>query len=217
MKPSIFKYTLAAALVLTSAAWAAGADGETTGSFFRAVRRDSDMAVASALKKGVSPNLQDAKGNTGLHVALLEGMPVAAAELLKAPQLDVNVLNNAGESILMMAALKSHVDVARTLIERGAAINKDGWTPLHYAATGGNTDIMNMLLDKGAQLDARSPNGTTPLMMAARYGSTKAVELLLQKGADPKLTNEQKLTALDFARLGQRPDAIKILEKLAAK
>ena len=213
MKPS--RYLLAAVLAFASTAWAVTADDETTGSFFRAVRRDSDMAVASALKKGVSPNLQDAKGNTGLHVALLEGMPIAAAELLKAPELDVNVLNKVGESPLMMAALKSHVDVARTLIERGAAINKDGWTPLHYAATGGNTDIISMLLAKGAQIDARSPNGTTPLMMAARYGSTQAVQLLLQKGANYRLSNEQKLTALDFARLGARPDAIKILEKLA--
>ena len=215
MKPSISKYLFAATLALASAVWAAGADDETTVSFFRAVRRDSDMAVASALKKGVSPNIQDAKGNTGLHVALLEGMPSAAGVLLKAQGLDVNVLNNAGESALMMAALKSHVDVARTLIERGAAINKDGWTPLHYAATGGNADIITMLLDKGAQIDARSPNGTTPLMMAARYGSTQAVELLLQKGANHQLANEQKLTALDFARQGARPDAIKILEKLA--
>ena len=210
MKPSISKYLLAATLALSSAAWA-----DEVGSFFSAVRRDSDMAVASALKKGISPNIQDAKGNTGLHVALLEGLPSAAGVLLKAPGLDVNVVNKAGETPLMMAALKNNVDVARTLIERGAAINKSGWTPLHYAATGGNTDIMNMLLDKGAQIDARSPNGTTPLMMAARYGSTKAVELLLEKGADPKLTNDPNLTALDFVRQGARPDAIKILEKLA--
>ena len=211
MKHTISTYFFAATLACASAALSAG----EVDSFFSAVRRDSDMAVTAALKNVVSPNIQDAKGNTGLHVALLEGMPAAARVLLEQPQIDVNALNKAGESPLMMAALKGNVDVARILIERGAAINKSGWTPLHYAATGGNVDIMNMLLNKGAQLDARSPNGTTPLMMAARYGSTQAVELLLQKGADPKLANELKLTALDFARQGERPDAIKILEKLA--
>ena len=210
MKHSISTYLLAATLAFSSAAWAGAVD-----SFFSAVRRDSDMAVTAALKNVVSPNIQDAKGNTGLHIALSEGMPNAARVLLEQAQIDVNAINKAGETPLMMAALRSNVDVARTLIERGAAINKAGWTPLHYAATGGNADIITMLLAKGAQLDARSPNGTTPLMMAARYGSTQAVQLLLQKGADPKLTNEQNLTALDFARLGQRPDAIKILEKLA--
>lgn len=210
MKHSIPTYLLAATLAFSSAAWAGVVDD-----LFSAVRRDSDMAVTAALKNVVSPNIQDAKGNTGLHVALLEELPSAARVLLEQPQIDVNVVNKAGENPLMMAALRNNVDVARTLIERGAAINKSGWTPLHYAVTGGNADIITMLLDKGAQIDARSPNGTTPLMMAARYGSTKAVELLLQKGADPKLTNEQNLTALDFARLGQRPDAIKILEKLA--
>ena len=210
MKHSIPTYLLAATLAFSSAAWAGVVDD-----LFVAVRRDSDMAVTAALKNVVSPNVQDAKGNTGLHVALLEELPNATRVLLEQPQIDVNAFNKAGETPLMMAALKNNVDVARTLIERGAAINKSGWTPLHYAATGGNVDIISMLLAKGAQIDARSPNGTTPLMMAARYGSTQAVQLLLQKGADPKLTNEQNLTALDFARLGQRPDAIKILEKLA--
>ena len=78
MKPSFSKYLLAATLALASTAWA-----DEAGTFFSALRRDSDMAVASALKSGTSPNIQDAKGITGLHVALLEGMPIAAAELLK--------------------------------------------------------------------------------------------------------------------------------------
>ncbi len=211
MKLKLAPLFLVATFALCGAAWAA----DDAVSFFRAVRRDSDLAVAEMLQKGTDPNIQNEKGNTGLHIAFLEGMPRAAGVLLKAPNLDANRLNKVGESPLMMAALKGQVDAARTLIERGAAINKSGWTPLHYAATSGNIDIMNMLLDKGAQPDARSPNGTTPLMMAARYGSTQAVQLLLQKGADPKLANEQKLTALDFARQGQRPDATKILEKLA--
>ena len=68
-----------------------------------------------------------------------------------------------------------------------------------------------MLLDHSAYIDAESPNGTTPLMMAARYGSTASVQLLLDQDADPKIKNQQGLTALDFAQQGQRPDAVEAI------
>jgi hypothetical protein len=82
---------------------------------------------------------------------------------------------------------------------------------LHYAASGGHVDILQMLLDQSAYIDAESPNKTTPLMMAARYGSPESVQLLLDAGADPTLRNELGLTALDFAERGARPDAIRML------
>jgi ankyrin repeat protein len=111
----------------------------------------------------------------------------------------------------MLAAIKGDTALARKLIARGAYINMPGWTPLHYAASGGHVDILQMLLDQSAYIDAESPNKTTPLMMAARYGSPESVQLLLDAGADPTLRNELGLTALDFAERGARPDAIRML------
>ena len=70
---------------------------------------------------------------------------------------------------------------------------------MHYAASVGDTQIMLVLLDKAANIDAKSPNKTTPLMMAVRSGSTRAVQLLLDKGADFNFINEMGLSALDFA------------------
>ena len=101
------------------------------------------------------------------------------------------------------------------LITRDADINHPGWTPLHYAATGGHTAIIQLLLDESAYIDAESPNGTTPLMMAARYGNEKAVQLLLNEGADHQLKNQLGLTALDFAVQGRRPESIKLLQALS--
>jgi ankyrin repeat protein len=83
---------------------------------------------------------------------------------------------------------------------------------LHYAATGGHVEIIQLLLDESAYIDAESPNGSTPLMMAARYGNAKSVQLLLNEGADFEVKNQLGLTALDFAIQGKRPDAIKLLE-----
>jgi hypothetical protein len=61
-----------------------------------------------------------------------------------------------------------------------------------------------LLLDRGAPIDAKSPNGSTPLMMAARYGAEASVDLLLARGADAKRRNDLNLDAADFARQGGR-------------
>jgi uncharacterized protein len=60
------------------------------------------------------------------------------------------------------------------------------------------------LLERGADVNAGSPNRSTPLMMAARYGAEAAADLLLLKGADARARNERGLTAADFARTAGR-------------
>ncbi|NCN96707.1 MAG: ankyrin repeat domain-containing protein [Rhodoferax sp.] len=65
-------------------------------------------------------------------------------------------------------------------------------------------EVIQLLLDENAYIDAASPNGTTPLMMAAHYGSESALKLLLEAGADPLLKNDQGLTAFDFANSASR-------------
>jgi ankyrin repeat protein len=74
-----------------------------------------------------------------------------------------------------------------------------------------------MLLEDSAYIDAESPNGTTPLMMAARYGSAKATQLLIEEGADLQTKNQLGLSALDFAKQGNRPDAQEIISKALDK
>ncbi|NBX60947.1 MAG: ankyrin repeat domain-containing protein [Betaproteobacteria bacterium] len=97
----------------------------------------------------------------------------------------------------------------------GAEVSKKGWTPLHYAATKGHVQMMRLLMENDAYLDAESPNGTTPLMMAARYGTPAAVKLLLEEGADPRIENKLGLNALEFAKHSVHPegqDAIYYIE-----
>jgi uncharacterized protein len=134
--------------------------------------------------------------------------------LMAHPQLNVNALNPAGESALMLAALKGDLAASMQLLERGANINQRGWSPIHYAATGPEPKLVTLLLDRGADIEARAPNGTTPLMMAARYGHDDSVKLLLARGADPKRRNDGGLYAADFARLEGREKLAAMLEAL---
>jgi ankyrin repeat protein len=93
-------------------------------------------------------------------------------------------------------------------------VNKKGWTPLHYAATNGHDEIVKILLDHSAYIDAGSPNGTTPLMMAARGGHLSTVKLLLDSGADLRVKNQIGMTAVDFAKRYNEKD---VAEGLAAR
>jgi ankyrin repeat protein len=179
--------------------------------FFKAVQMDDEATVASLLSRGFDGNTRDPKGNHALYLAAREKSLKVANVLLQWSKIDPEVRTASDESPLMIAALNGHEDLVKTLIAKGAAVNKTGWTALHYAATRGHTEIIKLLLDKYAYIDAESPNGTTPLMMAAFYGTPSAVKLLLESGADPLLKNIQGLSAIDFANRANRADAAEVI------
>ena len=198
---------VAAAALSACTAFAANFDSVD---FFRAVEVDNADAISRMLAAGLDPNQLDTHGQPALIVALQGESLKVAKVLLDAKGIQIDVRNHAGETPLMMAALKAEVDAANALVAHGASVQKDGWSPLHYAATGGSAAIVRLLLSKGAVLEARSPNGSTPLMMAARYGNEEAVDALLAAGADRSLKNDLGMNASAFAASAGR-------DKLAAR
>ncbi len=178
--------------------------------FFSAILRDDAGTIGSLLQRGFDPNSRDENGQVGLYLALRNDSSNVVEALLRHSGLQIDATNAAGETPLMIAALKGRTDWAKRLVDRGARVDRAGWTPLHYAATGPDAALVALLLDHGARIDARSPNGSTALMMAARYGSEMSVQILLARGADAMLRNERELTAADFARSAGR-------DKLAAQ
>lgn len=195
------KKALLASLALVAAACAQAAPIDD---LVTAAEMDNPRAVRALLLKGADPNQTDARGRVALFTAVREGSLQALEVLLDAPQVDVNALNADGETPLMLAAIRGSLPAVQALVKRGAAINRKGWTPLHYACSGPDNGVAAFLIANGAELNARSDNGTTPLMMAARYGNGDLVPLLLKAGAEPRAANEQELTAADFAQRSGR-------------
>jgi uncharacterized protein len=182
--------------------------------FFRALNTNDGGTVRSLLARGFDPNSPDEKGQVALYVALRAESPAAVSALLEHPNLKVDAVNLVGETPLMMAALRGNLAAAQALVAKGGNVNREGWTPLHYAATGPEAPVVAFLLDRGARIDAVSPIKSTPLMMAAKYGSEASVDLLLARGADPKWRNEAGQGAAEYARQGGREALAARLEKL---
>jgi ankyrin repeat protein len=124
------------------------------------------------------------------------------AQLLRAG-LPVNLCNERGDSLLMLASYHGNLNITRLLLEQRAdpeRSNDRGQTPLAGAAFKGDAVVARLLLDFGARVDGKSPEGKTPLMFAAMFDQLDVLKLLLERGADPELRDTRGCTALDYAR-----------------
>lgn len=95
----------------------------------------------------------------------------------------IEALENDSSNALSL--VRGMLDHGARIDERSAA--KQGDTPLHVAARKHSPDMLKLLLDRGASIDARNGHEMTPLMSAISGGKTDNCKLLLERGADPKL------------------------------
>ncbi len=172
----------------------------------QAVRFNVRARVAKLLAQGENPNACDAADTPILVLALHEEAFDVASLLVRQPNIDFEQTNRHQETALMMAALKGQLTIVKDIVQRGAEIDRTGWSPLHYAASNGHLDVVRYLVEQGANVDAVSPNHTTPLMMAARGGYIHVVKLLIDLDADIFLKNDLDLTAADFAERYQQKE-----------
>lgn len=110
---------------------------------------------------------------------------------------DVNLTTEHGNA-LHFAAFTNRREIARLLLDRGIKVNvqgrrlvsfrnDSGFTPLMYAASNetGDPTIVQWLIERGADLDAKASSGETALSLARMRGETKIVAALLAAGAKP--------------------------------
>ena len=151
------------------------------------------------------------------------------SELLKSygvPPKDINAQGDMGWPMLVYVCRGDngeHPEEILRLLELGADIdvrNYKGKTPLHCAAKAGFLSVIDLLIEKGATIDAPDNSGETALFEAIRSTikdgekQRAAIEALLVKGADLNFKNGKGLTPLKVAQRMRRADAGRIVELL---
>ena len=232
---------------------ATGGDVEKTKALFAAM--SGDVEKVKALLAG-DPELvfsKDEHGWTPLYGAAASGRK-DLVELLIANKADVNAFNQ-GFTPLHAAVLNHHKEVADLLLANNAELNiddaaaggyleqakallkdhpelaltqnREGWTPLHFAARNGHKDLVELLLAYKPDVNAKDSIGMTPLQVACSFSTTprpngseqwatKAdyegiAELLIANGADIKGGYQYGMTALHNAASAGFPNAVKAL------
>lgn len=173
------------------------------------IQGDAADAIA-LLKRGMDVNTVDRVGNTLLFQAVRRDIPELVDYLIR-HRARLNIRNRNGETAVSIAAFKGNLSYVKLLVEAGADVNLYGWPPLTYAAYNGHTQIVDYLLKRGAQIDAKTENGSSALFFAARFGHIEVVELLLKNKADPMIVNENGDTAVDWALKSENTDIADLL------
>ncbi|KAK4743514.1 hypothetical protein SAY87_001515 [Trapa incisa] len=101
-------------------------------------------------------------------------------------------MDDRGWTLLHIFARRGDLKQVKRLLDEGMDVNISAWgpkskgvTPLHLAAEGGHLDVMDELLERGANIDARTKGacGWTPLHCAAKERKREAVKFLIENGA----------------------------------
>jgi uncharacterized protein len=145
------------------------------------------VAVASSVCAAEVAPVPEPAPATVLEI-VREGDLVALKKLL-AEGLSPDAKDKWGTPLISMAAKRGHESIVRLLLEHGASpsVAMRGSLPLHFAAEGGNTNLINLFLEKGNPLNATMDMGASVFYFTVSKRHFEAAKLLLEKGADPNL------------------------------
>ena len=174
--------------------------------FLEAIRKGHSARVAELFKK--EPALIKARTKNGTT-------PVLLAVYARHPEIAESLLASGIEPNIFEAAATGRVERVQDLIKKNPELVKayspDGWSALHLSF--GNLEIVKLLLDSGADINAVSKNGfsATPLQGAAAFKAMELARLLIARGANVNCRGEEGVSPLHEAAGSGQIELAKLL------
>jgi len=182
--------------------------------FLLSLENQRKTVIPRLLEKGVGVNAQNEAG-TALQLAIKNKDAATTNHLLSHPDIDVNALGKTDDGItaLYQAVRMRNKEVAKQLLVLGADVNlpSDRTTCLAMAVWNKDMEMIQLLLDHGANINANLPGVQTALMAACRDGSEAVAKFLLDHGANADLWVQRKGDALQAAAWNGSESIAKLL------
>jgi ankyrin repeat protein/HEAT repeat protein len=209
-------------------------------SLVSSVRRGNTKRVLGLLESGANPNASNDNNMTAVQYAA-RGEDTKILKLLIDAGADVNSKDKHGRSPLVEAVGNHNSAAVKLLLSNGAkpddiALSQACWlgrreavmllldaganpsSGIPRASQGGHLNLLKLLVERGAKVDASSSSGSSALHLGALQGGTETVAFLIKNGANPNAVNERKETPLHKAISGDCDlDTIKLLVEAGAK
>ncbi len=162
---------------------------------FEAIQKNNERQVQQLLKKKTDVDVYDQNGWSPLHWAVYKG--------------NLNIVK-------LLIAYKANIHIRpkkafMLFIDGNFYYGNEKSTPLHIASNMGHTKIVVLLVQKGADLNAKDKYNITPLHGACYGGHTKTAKVLIQKGADLNAKNKIGSTPLEVASRFGHTQIVKLL------
>jgi len=157
--------------------------------------------------------------NTTDLFSAIQKNDVAKVQELLDQGADVNARNHKGQTTLMVAVIFGAYATAKILIEKGVRVGEvetgNRSTALHDVAaeTRGTGEMAALLIQAGADVNAKTSGGYTPLIVAAGRGKTDVVRVLLDAGADVDARGASGKTAQQLAIERGYQDTAELIKK----
>ena len=147
-------------------------------------------------------DIKNDRGQSALIWAVREEK-IEIVEILAKAKADIDIQDNLGDTPLLHAIYMSNPKIVKELISLGADVNKKDFdleqSPLIAAVRREVKETIEVLVNKGANLDVQDKDGNTALHLAVMKSKAVAVRILVDAGADIKMINLRGQSIIDLA------------------